>query len=93
MHYTCSKSVQLSHQLRLHTNKLCGDSEAVAHLKIKSLITTDGVEGRVDTAEDSEEDELSSFGDSEEEETHPRVREEVGEIVNAFSTMAVCNVS
>ena len=47
----------------------------------------------MDTAEDSEEDELSSFGDSEEEETHPRVREEVGEIVNAFSTMAVCNVS
>ena len=91
MHYTYSKSVQLSHQLRLHTNKLCGDSEAVAHLKIK-FITTDGVEKRLDTAEDSEEDELSSFGDSEEEETDPRVREEVGEIVKAFRTMAVCNV-
>ena len=40
----------------------------------------------MDTAEDSEEDELSSFGDPEEEETDPRVREEVG-ASKAFSTM------
>ena len=32
----------------------------------------------------SEESESSSVGDSEEEETDPRVREEVGEIVKAF---------
>ena len=58
------------------------------------------MEERVDTAEDSEEDNLSSeesesssVGDSEEEETDPRVREEVGEIVKAFSTMAVGNES
>ena len=39
----------------------------------------------MDTAEDSEKDNLSSVGDSE--------KEQVGEIVKAFSTMAVCNVS
>ena len=41
----------------------------------------------------SEESESSSVGDSEVEETDPRVREEVGEIVKAFSTMAVGNES
>ena len=58
----------------------------------------------MDTARDSKEDKLisvgdseggesSSVGDSEKEETDPRVQQEVGEIVKAFSTMAVCNVS
>ena len=57
----------------------------------------------MDTAEDSEEDKLSvgdsgegeasSTEGSEEEETDARVREEVGEIVKAFSTMAVGNES
>ena len=57
----------------------------------------------MDTAGDSEEDKLSPFGDSEsesssvgdseEKETDPRVQKEVGELVKAFSTMAVCNVS
>ena len=54
----------------------------------------------MDTVDDSEEDKLSSeesesssVGDSEEEATDPRVQEEVGEIVKAFSTMAFCNVS
>ena len=61
--------------------------------KLLFLITTDEVQERVDTAEDFEEDELSSVRDSEEEETDPRVRGEVGEIDKAFSTMAVCNVS
>ena len=69
-------------------------------VKRKFLITTDEVEERVDTAGDSEgiklssfryseEGEASSVGDSEEEETDPRVQEEVGEIVKAFSTMSV----
>ena len=53
----------------------------------------------MDTVGDYKEDELSSFGnggesssvgDSEEEET---AQQEVGEIVKAFSTMAICNVS
>ena len=64
------------------------------------LITTDELEERVNTVEDSEEDKLSSeesepssVGDLEEEETDPRVQEEVGEIVKAFSTMAVGNES
>ena len=39
----------------------------------------------------SEESEPSSVGDSEEEETDPRVQ--VGEIVKAFSTMSVSSVS
>ena len=76
-------------------NKLCADWEVIA---LHFLITTDEVEQRVDTVEDSEEDELSSeesesssVGDSEEEATDPR--EEVGEIVKVFSTMSVCNVS
>ena len=57
----------------------------------------------MDTAGDYKEDKLTSFsngegesssvGDSEEEETDPRVREEVGEIVKAFSTRAVGNES
>ena len=42
---------------------------------------------------ESEESEPSSTEDSEEEETDPRVRKEVGEIVKAFSTMAVGNDS
>ena len=61
-------------------------------LKEMFVITTDEVEEWVDTAGDSERDELSSFGDSEEEETDPRVREEVGEMFTC-STMAVCSVS
>ena len=71
-----------------YKNKLCVEWEAIAH---HFLITTDEVEQRVDTAEGSEEYELSSeesesssAGDSEEEETDPRVREEVREIVKAF---------
>ena len=40
----------------------------------------------------SEESESSSVGDSEEE-TDPRVQEQVGEIVKAFNTMAVSNES
>ena len=59
---------------------------------------TDEVEQRVDTVGESGEDELSSeesepssVGDSEEEETDPRVQ--VGEIVKAFSTMSVSSVS
>ena len=61
------------------------------------------MEQKVDTAEDSKVNKLSSFrdskgesssvGDSQEEETDPRVREEVGEIVKAFSTMPVGNES
>ena len=80
-----------------YNNKLCVEWEAIAH---HFLIVTDEVEQRVDTVEDSVEDSLSSeesesssVGDSEEEETDPRVREEVGEIVKAFSTMAVGNES
>ena len=79
-------------------NKLCVEWEAIAH---HFLLTADEVQERVDTVGDSEEDKLSSVGDSEEgesssvgdseEETDPRVREEVGEIVKAFSTMAVDN--
>ena len=76
---------------------MCVDWEAIAH---HFLLTTDEVQERVDTVEDSEEDNLSSeesepssVGDSEEEETDPRVRQEVGEIVKAFSTMAVGNES
>ena len=68
-----------------YKNKLCVDWEAIPH---NFVITTDEVGQRVDTAEDSEEDELSSeesepssTEDSEEEETDPRVRDEVGEIV------------
>ena len=73
------------------------------YLKIKFLITTDEVEERVDTARDSKENKLISVGDSEEgesssvgdseEEADPRVQQQVGEIVKAFSTMAVCSVS
>ena len=56
--------------------------EAVACLERKfSFITTDEVEGRVDTVGNLEEDESSSVGDSEEEETGPRVQQEVGETV------------
>ena len=80
-----------------YKNKLCVEWETIAH---HFLITADEVEQRVDTAEDSEEGKLSSeesepssVGDSEEEETDPRVREEVGQIVKAFSTMAVGNES
>ena len=61
---------------------------------------TDEVEQRVDTVSESGEDKLgseesepSSVGDSEEEETDARVRVQVGEIVKAFSTMAVGNES
>ena len=66
-------------------NKLSGDSETA--LKEKFFITTDEVEERVDTAVDSEEDESISVGDPEQEDVS--VQEEVGEIVKAFSTMAV----
>ena len=66
-------------------NNLCGDSETA--LKEKFLIPTDEVEERVDAAVDSEEDESSSVGDSEQEDVS--VQEEVGEIIKAFSTMAV----
>ena len=47
------------------------------------FITTDEVEERVDTVGDLEE-ESSSVGDSEGEETDPRVKQEVGEIVKAI---------
>ena len=50
-------------------NKLCDNSEAIAHLKRKFLITKEGVEERGE----SKEERLSSFGDS--EETDPRVQE------------------
>ena len=52
--------------------------EAIACLKrIISFITTDEVEERVDSVGNLEEDESSSCGDSEEEETGPRVEQEV----------------
>ena len=46
----------------------------------------DSEEDKLSSVGDSEEGESSSVGDSEEEETDPRVREEVGQIVKAFST-------
>ena len=52
----------------------------------------DSEEDKLSSVGDSEEDESSSVGDSEEEETDSRVRK-VGEIVKAFSTMAVGNES
>ena len=70
-------------------NKLCGDWEST----VKEKLLLHEVEERVDTAGDSEEDESISVGDSGEEETDPQVQEEVGEIVNTFSTVAVCNES
>ena len=53
----------------------------------------DSEEDKLSSVGDSEEGESSSVGDSEEEETDPRVRKKVGEIVKAFSTMAVGNES
>ena len=63
-----------------YSNKLCGDY----CLKQNLLITTGGVEKRVDTVGNSEEEDESSFvGGSEEEETDLRVQQEVGAIVKA----------
>ena len=62
-------------------NKLCVDWEAIAHNKRTFLITTDEVVDSEGDELSSEECEPSSTEDSEEEETDPRVREKVGEIV------------
>ena len=53
----------------------------------------DSKENKLISVGDSEEGESSSVGDSEKEETDPRVQLEVGEIVKAYSAMAVCSVS
>ena len=49
-------------------------------LKEISLTATDEVEERVDTVGNLGEDESSSVGDSEEDESDPRVQQEVGDI-------------
>ena len=59
------------------------DLEATFIKRKMFAITTDEVEERVDTVGNLEE-ESSSVGDSEREETDPRVKQEVGEIVKAI---------
>ena len=94
VHFTIVKQVFLSvcgsySEIHIECAKQSVDLEAVTHLKnffhfmVTIAITTDEVEGRVDTVGNLEEDKSRSFGGSEGEENGPRVQQEVREIVKS----------